>query len=323
MKKKILGFGNAVLDMISNSSDEYLLKNNLEKGSMSLVEQDASDRLVSEIKLIKKSSGGSVANTLVAISLLGIPTLFCGKVKNDDLGNDFKKNMEKSGTKFLCNQSESGLPTARCLVFVTPDGERTMQTFLGASTTLDEGDVSESFFEEVSFLLIEGYLWSSESARKAIFKAIKISKKNKIKIIFSLSNHNLVKMFKDDFLKLIIDYVDILIGNEMEFFEIFSCKEEKIISNKVSDTPEICLMTKSKNGVTIFKDKKTFNIDAIKVDDVVDTTGAGDMFAAGFISKLSYGENVIDSARFGCKVAAKIIKQYGARPSEDLFKDLI
>ncbi len=323
MKKKILGFGNAVLDMISESSDEYLLKNNLEKGSMSLVEQDISDKLTREINLIKKSSGGSVANTLVGISLLGTPTLFCGKVKNDDLGNDFKEDMEKSGTKFLCNQSETGLPTARCLVFVTPDGERTMQTFLGASTTLDEGDVSESFFEEVRFLLIEGYLWSSESARRAIFKAIEISKKYNIKIIFSLSNHNLVKMFKNDFLKFITDHVDILIGNEMEFFEIFSSKEEKIISNKVSDSLEICIMTKSKNGVTIFKDKKTFNIEAYKVDNVVDSTGAGDMFAAGFISKLSYEDNVVDAAKFGCKVAAKIIKQYGARPTRDLFRDLV
>ena len=322
MKKKILGFGNAVLDMISESSDEYLLKNNLEKGSMSLVEQDISDKLTSEINLIKKSSGGSVANTLVGISLLGTPTLFCGKVKNDDLGNDFKEDMEKSGTKFLCSQSETGLPTARCLVFVTPDGERTMQTFLGASTTLDEGDVSESFFEEVRFLLIEGYLWSSESARRAIFKAIEISKKYNIKIIFSLSNHNLVKMFKNDFLKFITDHVDILIGNEMEFFEIFSSKEEKIISNKVSDSLEICIMTKSKNGVTIFKDKKTFNIEACKVDNVVDSTGAGDMFAAGFISKLSYEDNVVEAAKFGCKVAAKIIKQYGARPTRDLLKDL-
>ena len=148
--KKILGMGNAVLDVLVKTSDEYLEKNNLSKGTMTIVEEAESKKLLEKIVAIKKDSGGSVANTIVGISILGLPGSFCGKVKNDKLGNDFARNIEENRVNFLCNRADTGMPTARCLVFVTPDGERTMQTFLGASTTLDEDDISEDFFYEIS-----------------------------------------------------------------------------------------------------------------------------------------------------------------------------
>ena len=187
---------------------------------MALVEQEDSDKLLNEINFIKKDSGGSVANTLAAISLFGGDSCFCGKVKNDDLGNVFVQSMEKVGTKFLCQMANNGLPTARCIVMVTSDGERTMQTFLGASTTLEKDDLTDSFFDNIDYVLIEGYLWSSPSAREAINKAVDISKDRKLKIIFSLSDPGLVGMFKNEFEQFIVNDVDILIGNESEFNEL-------------------------------------------------------------------------------------------------------
>ena len=176
MTKKIIGMGNAVLDILTKVENNFIDENNLSKGTMAIVSKDESQKILEKIEMIKTDSGGSVANTISTISLLGLESSFCGKVMNDKLGNDFENKMTESGTNFLCDKSNSGLPTARCVVFVTPDGERTMQTFLGASTTLSAADIREEYFKEQDFLLIEGYLWSSETAREAITKAVNFCK---------------------------------------------------------------------------------------------------------------------------------------------------
>ncbi|MFL2679396.1 MAG: adenosine kinase [Alphaproteobacteria bacterium] len=322
MNNKILGMGNAVLDILTETTEEYLKNNKLDKGSMVLVEQEESDKIISDIIPKKKDSGGSVANTTVGISILGGDSLFCGKVKNDELGIDFEKNMQNAGTRFLCQKSENGLPTARCLVLVTPDGERTMQTFLGASTTLEENDIKEEFFQDVNFLLIEGYLWSSVSARNAIQKAIEISKKKDIKIFFSLSDPGLAKMYRNDFLKFIDNSVDVLIGNEKEYYEVFQNEKHNILLKDVLNLVDVGLMTQGDKGVMLFKNEEIMNIGAPKINNVIDTTGAGDMFAAGLLFKLQRNESFEKSAEFGCKTAAKIITQFGARPTNQ-FKSLI
>ncbi len=321
MTKKIIGMGNAVLDILAPVTEEFLKSKNLEKGSMTLVDQEVSDNILKEIQPIKKDSGGSVANTIVGISLLGSDSSFCGKVKNDLLGKEFKQDMEKTNTAFLCYQSSEGLPTARCIVFVTPDGERSMQTFLGASTTLNEIDIKEDFFNGVDFLLIEGYLWSSDSARKAIEKSISISKNKNIKTIFSLSDFNLVRMFKKDFTDFIKSHVHILIGNENEFNEIFGDNEE-LTFIKESST-ELMVKTMGANGVEVIQTNKVNAINSPVVQSVVDTTGAGDMFASGFLYKMLKGIDPLECAAFGCKMASLIIQQYGARPSQDIIKKLV
>ena len=322
MVKKVLGMGNAVLDILVETSDSYLQKNNLSKGSMILVDQEESDKIVNDVTPTKKDSGGSVANSMVGISILGGSASFCGKVKNDELGQDFEKRMQITGTQFLCTKSDSGLPTARCLVLVTPDGERTMQTFLGASTTLSESDIEEDFFNDVKFLFVEGYLWSSQSAQNAIRKAVELSKRKDIKVVFSLSDPGLTKMYADDFTSFIDNSVDILIGNESEFCEIFQSTNTDSISKQISKMVEIGFMTQGKNGATLFENNQFDKIKTPLVNDVVDTTGAGDMFAAGTLFKLQNNSSAQDSATFGCKVAAKIITQFGARPNDD-FKSTI
>ena len=322
MVKKVLGMGNAVLDILVETSDSYLQKNNLSKGSMVLVEQEESDKIVNDVTPTKKDSGGSVANSMVGISVLGGSASFCGKVKNDELGQDFEKRMQITGTQFLCTKSDSGLPTARCLVLVTPDGERTMQTFLGASTTLSESDIEEDFFNDVKFLFVEGYLWSSQSAQNAIRKAVELSKRKDIKVVFSLSDPGLTKMYANDFSSFIDKSVDILIGNESEFYEIFQSTDTDSLSKQISKMVDIGFMTQGKNGATLFQNKQFDKIKTPPVNNVVDTTGAGDMFAAGTLFKLQNNSSAQDSATFGCKVAAKIITQFGARPNDD-FKSSI
>ncbi len=321
MKKKIIGMGNAVLDILAPVTEEFLNSKNLKKGSMILVNQEVSDKILREIDPIKKDSGGSVANTIVGTSLLGSDSFFCGKVKNDLLGNEFVKDMRNTNTKFLCNQSSTGLPTARCIIFVTPDGERSMQTFLGASTTLDEGDIEENFFDEMNFLLIEGYLWSSNSAKRAIKKAVEIAKRKNVKIIFSLSDFNLVKMFREEFSDFIKSHVHILIGNENEFEELFdNGVEEKFIQKNIT---ELMIKTKGEKGVEVFQLDKKNSIPSFAVKSVVDTTGAGDMFAAGFLHQMINGKEPMECASFGCKMASVIIQQYGARLSKEMINDLV
>lgn len=320
MKKKILGMGNAVLDIVTSVSDDFLNEKKLKKGSMSLVDEESSESILKEIKIIKTDSGGSVANTIVGISMLGIESFFCGKVKKDKLGNEFISDMKDSQTSFLCEQSHDGLPTARCIVFVTPDGERSMQTFLGASTTLSEEDVEEKFFDDIDFLLIEGYLWSSNSARKAIEKAVSISKKEGIKVIFSLSDSNLVQMFKKDFLDFIGSDVDILIGNDEEYNVLLGdVKEEDFVKKNNTD---ILVKTMGEKGAEIIQNNTKNNVSSPKVNNVLDTTGAGDMFAAGFLFKLLEGNDPINAAKFGCKTASIIIQQYGARPNKKSLQGL-
>ena len=322
MVKKVLGMGNAVLDILVETSDSYLQKNNLSKGSMVLVEQEESDKIVNDVTPTKKDSGGSVANSMVGISVLGGSASFCGKVKNDELGQDFEKRMQITGTQFLCTKSDSGLPTARCLVLVTPDGERTMQTFLGASTTLSESDIEEDFFNDVKFLFVEGYLWSSQSAQNAIRKAVELSKRKDIKVVFSLSDPGLTKMYANDFSSFIDKSVDILIGNENEFYEIFQSTDTDSLSKQILKMVDIGFMTQGKNGATLFQNKQFDKIKTPPVNNVVDTTGAGDMFAAGALYKLQNNSSAQDSAIFGCNVAARIITQFGARPNDD-FKSSI
>ena len=188
---------------------------------MTLVDQNVSDKILKEINPIKKDSGGSVANTIVGISLLGLNSFFCvEKSETMSLATNLFQIWKKLKLNFFANNPLKVLPTARCIVFVSPDGERSMQTFLGASTTLGKEDIKSDFFNDIDYLLIEGYLWSSESAREAIYKAIEIAKIKRIKIVFSLSDPNLVKMYRDDFLKLLKSEINILIGNEHEFKEL-------------------------------------------------------------------------------------------------------
>ena len=311
---KVLGIGNAVLDVVAKVTDEYLIQHSLKKGTMCLVEEQASKEIYSQITPVKQSSGGSVANTIVGISILGENAGFCGKVKNDELGKNFIKSIKETGASFLCEKAISGLATARCIVLVTPDGERTMQTFLGASTTLSPEDLNDNFFDNLKYILFEGYLWSSITAREALYKAVTIAKRKKIEIIFSLSDPGLVGMFKDDFYNFIKNDVDVLIGNQMEYETLLETNDVEESLNKISNFTDIAVITLGEKGAVAIKKNKILYAQSEKNLKVLDTTGAGDMFASGLIFELCKSGDIEKAIKLGCRVAGKIISQYGARP---------
>jgi sugar/nucleoside kinase (ribokinase family) len=313
-KNKILGMGNAVLDIIFSCTEENLEKLNLKKGQMAIVGENISDETMKKFMFVKKSSGGSVANTIAGISILGGSSAFCGRVCNDEIGKDFIDDINKIGVDFLCSPVTNSPPTAKCLVFVTEDGERTMQTFLGASIHLDEKDIKEEHFNDISKLIIEGYLWSSESARLAIDKAINIAKKKKIEVFFSLSDSGLVKMYKKEFLEFINKDVDFLIGNKNEFSTLFGQTELKQLAQSASNIVSKSVMTNGEDGAVLFMNNDFKKFDSEKNDSVIDSTGAGDMFAAGLLYYLSDGKSLDHSIEYGCKVASRILSKYGARP---------
>ncbi|MDC3090943.1 adenosine kinase [Rickettsiales bacterium] len=319
--KKILGMGNAVLDIIFSSDDNEIKDLGLTKGQMSIVDQKTSDKTILGLEVKKKSSGGSVANTIAGIGILGQDVLFCGRVRNDKIGQDFIEDITKSGVEYLCEPANEGPQTAKCLVFVTDDGERTMQTFLGASVNLEASDIKEEYFNNVSILIIEGYLWSSESARNAILKTVEFAKNNNIKVAFSLSDAGLVEAFKQDFREFIKKYVDILIGNESEFFALFNQNNNDELKENVFELVKLAVMTSGSKGAILFNNDNFKTFSSFPNDNILDSTGAGDMFAAGFLFKLNQGKSLEESVTFGCNVASKILSQYGARPDKEMFKE--
>ena len=317
-KKIIMGMGNAVLDVLIPCDEHEIMQMKLKKGIMTVVEKDESTVILEKLKAIKKTSGGSVANSIVGISELGGNAVFCGRVKEDDLGLEFINDIEKAKVKFLCKPSKDGIPTAKCLIFITPDGERTMQTFLGASVNLSENDIIESYFKNVSMLFIEGYLWSSESARKAIKKAVLFAKNFKIKVIFSLSDPELVKSFRNEFLDFIKLDTDIVIGNNVEYCALYKLKNDNQIQTILTEhTNKVNVVTTGKDGAFCVLNQEVIKVNAIPNTPIIDTTGAGDLFAAGFINSYNNGLSIEKSLQKGCTLAAKIIQQFGARLEKD------
>lgn len=317
-KKIIMGMGNAVLDVLIPCKEQEIENMNLKKGIMTVVQKDKSAEILENLKAVKKTSGGSVANSIVGISELGGNAVFCGRVKEDDLGLAFIKDIEKAKVKFLCKPSKDGTPTAKCLIFITQDGERTMQTFLGASVNLSEKDIIESHFKNVSMLFIEGYLWSSDSARRAIRKAVKIAKNSKIKVIFSLSDPELVKSFRGDFLDFIKLEADIIIGNNLEFGALYNLNsDDQIQTFLIEHSNNINVVTTGKNGAFFVSNRESEKVNAIPNIPIIDTTGAGDLFAAGFINSYNNGLPLEASLKNGCELAARIIQQFGARLEKD------
>lgn len=317
--KFVMGIGNAVLDVFYSCSEKDICDLHLKKGQMQIVNKEKSEQLLPNLKVINSSSGGSVANTMAGISFLGGNSSFCGRVNSDEIGKTFIKDITNTGVKFLCSPSMTGPPTAKCQVFVTQDGERTMQTYLGASVNLNEGDVVENFFDNTSMLLIEGYLWNSNSAREAIRKAVNYAKNKKIKIIFSLSDSGLVNALRNDFLNFIENDVDLVLGNENEFKSLFVIDDIDQVESCLNTLNKKCIITLGKNGAFLFNNKVLSKYNALTNNNIVDSTGAGDIFAAGILYKLNQGFSIEETIDFGCEIASKILSQFGARLDSKFF----
>jgi sugar/nucleoside kinase (ribokinase family) len=323
MKRKyaVTGIGNAIIDILALVEDKFLEENSLEKNAMILIGENESEKL-SQLKYEKICSGGSVSNSIATIAGLGLSAALIGKVGADDHGNIFTKELEKISVDFHCkNKSEAG-STARSFVLVSPDGHRTMCTFLGKASEI-ASEIDEKIIADSEILYLEGYLWDKEETIFALKNAINLAKKNQTKIAFTLSDSFCVTRHHQEFLNLLPD-LDILFSNEFEIKALLQIDEIDFdaISKIAKENNLILVVTRSENGALIFASGKYYEIPTHKIALAVDTTGAGDCFAAGFLYGLVNNYSLEKSAEIGNLLAGKIITRLGARLSDDEIKQL-
>lgn len=311
-KYDVYAIGNALVDFLTFVDDQFLIDNGIRKGLMTLVDDLAKDTLAGLDKVeVTRCSGGSAANTIVGIAVLGGKGCFSGKVGNDKLGEFYRANMADSGVDFFVNPDSK--PTGSCISFVTPDAERSMLTFLGASTDLTDSDIHVDALTESRYLYIEGYLWDSPKARLAAIHAMEKAKQNNVKIAFTFSDPWLVERFRDDFTQLMKDYIDVLFLNEREAGEITGYEDPKMASKQLATKVNSLCLTRGEEGAIIACNGKIRTTPRLTIDKVVDTTGAGDLYAAGVLRGLSLGFDLTTSSMMGSRVAAAIVERLGAR----------
>jgi fructokinase len=313
MSKRILGIGNAIVDVFVKVDDNFLSKNNLTKGSMKLIEKDEFEALKDTIKIEKIEAGGSVANTMAGISHLGGNSSFIGKVNSDEFGRIYKKSLEKIKVNFPYSEKKENLSTGTSIIFITPDSERTMCTYLGISSQLSKDDINEEHIKEHELIFLEGYLWDKGVSEEMFKHVINLAKKNNTEIAMSLSDIFCVTRHRTDFFKLLINDLNILVGNENEINELVQ-KDNLLDSiNELKKIKKIIVITRSENGSLAILNNEITKCESIKVEKVLDLTGAGDLFASGFLKEYLDKSNIKKCLQTGSDLAAKIIQKIGAR----------
>ena len=311
--KKILGIGNAIVDVFVKVDDNFLSKHKLIKGSMKLIEKDEFESLKSTIKIEKIEAGGSVANTMAGIAYLeGFPS-FIGKINSDEFGKIYKKSLEKIKVNFSYVEKNEDLSTGASIIFITPDSERTMCTYLGISSQLSMTDINEDHVKGYEIILLEGYLWDKGMSEEMFKHVIKLAKKNNIKVAMSLSDIFCVTRHREDFFKLLINDLNILIGNENEINELIQKNNLLDSINELKKFGKIIIITKSESGSVAILNNEITNCESVKVEKVLDLTGAGDLFAAGFFKEYLNNSDIKKCLKTGSKLAAQVIQKIGAR----------
>ena len=313
MNKKILGIGNAIVDVLAKVDDEFLIKRNLIKGSMKLINKSEFEDLKKSIKIEKVVAGGSVANTMSGIAYLKGSPSFIGKINSDNFGELYKKSLEDINVKFPYIEKNEELPTGASIILITPDSERTMCTYLGISSHLSANDINENNITEHKLIFLEGYLWDKGISEKMFKHAINIAKKNKVKIAMSLSDIFCVSRHKQDFNNLLTNDLDILIGNENEINELTNKKNLLDSINQLKIFGKLIVITRSDKGSLAIKDNEIINCDSTKVEKILDLTGAGDLFAAGFLKEYLDQSEIKKCLITGSTLASEIIQKIGAR----------
>ena len=313
MNKKILGIGNAIVDVLARVDDQFLLKKKLIKGSMKLIDKSEFEDLKKNIKIEKIVAGGSVANTMSGIAYLQGKPSFIGKINSDSFGEIYKKSLEDINVNFSYLQKKENLSTGASIILITPDSERTMCTYLGISSHLSESDINENNIVNNELIFLEGYLWDKGISEKMFKHAINIAKKNKVKIAMSLSDIFCVTRHKEDFYNLLNNDLDILIGNENEINELTNKKNLLDSINQLKKLNKLIVITRSDKGSVAIKDNEIINCESTKVDKIIDLTGAGDLFAAGFLKEYLEKSQIKKCLITGSILASKIIQKIGAR----------
>jgi sugar/nucleoside kinase (ribokinase family) len=315
----VVAIGNAIVDVIAAADDAFIAAEALPKGSMRLIDEDVATGLYGRMGAGREVSGGSAANTVAGMATLGARVGFIGQVAEDLLGEVFAHDIRASGVRFETAPRGEHPATARCLILVTPDAQRTMNTFLGASQFLPETALDRGMIEAASILYLEGYLWDPAEPRAAMRAAIGWARDAGRKVAFTLSDAFCISRHRADFLSLIGDgLIDILFANEGEITSLVETDDFEAAVAKISAQVPLLVVTRGAEGAIAIKDGQRFEVQAEPIERVVDTTGAGDLFAAGFLAGQAQGRSVEDSLHMGAIAAAEVISHYGARPEADL-----
>ncbi len=314
----VVGIGNAIVDVLSHATDDQLEALGVHKGIMTLVDEARAEMIYAGMGPGVEMSGGSAANTLAGLAALGGRGAFIGKVRNDELGSIFRHDIQAVGITYRTPPAEEGPRTARCLVLVTPDAQRTMQTFLGACTRLGPDDVDAELVAASRVTYLEGYLWDEPHAKEAFRKAARLAHDAGRRVALSLSDPFCVDRHRDSFLELVDHHVDILFANEAEITALYQTDDFEAAVRQVRGHCSIAALTRSEKGSVVVTQEDTVAVPAEPVAKVADTTGAGDMYAAGFLYGLTRGLDMSTCARIGSIAAAEVISHFGARPDAPL-----
>ena len=306
---KVLGIGNAIVDVICKVEENFLTKNNLIKSTMKLVDENEFKKLLSNLKIEETIAGGSVANSIVGLSQLGNSVSFIGKVNNDELGNKYEKSLINEKVKYCYQKKEESIPTGTCLILITPDSERTMCTFLGIAGKINDKDIDENAVKNSELIFLEGYLWDEGDPKTAFNKAINISKKTAM----TLSDKFCVDRHKKSFLNLVNNKLDITFANELEILSLIDAKSFDEVISFSKQIGKLVVITRSEKGSLAIQKNEVIECDSQKNLKIVDLTGAGDLFAAGFLHGHVNKLSIKESLEKGTEMSSKIIQKIGAR----------
>ena len=306
---KILGIGNAIVDVICKVDDKFISQNNLTKSTMKLVDENEFKKLLSTLKIEETISGGSVANSIVCLSQLGSNVGFIGKVNNDNLGIKYEEGLKKENVQYLYTKKKEAIPTGTCLILITPDSERTMVTFLGTAGRINENDISKNAVKNSEVLFLEGYLWDEGEPKKAFEKAIN----NSNKVAMSLSDLFCVERHKSHFLELVKNKLDITFANEQEIMSLINGKKFDDVINFAKKVNKLIVITRGDKGAIAINKNEVIECSAKKNLQIIDLTGAGDLFAGGFLHGLINNKSIKESLEKGTEMSSKVIQIIGAR----------
>jgi sugar/nucleoside kinase (ribokinase family) len=315
----VLGIGNAIIDVLARTEDDVLIKRGLAKGSMQLISEADADALYHDMGPATLISGGSAANTIVGVASFGGKSAFIGKVRNDEPGHAFAHDIRAAGVHFPTEAATSGKATAKCMILITPDGERTMNTYLGTCQDLGPDDVDAECVRASHITYLEGYLWDPPAAKQAFIKAADLAHQAGRKVALTLSDSFCVDRYREEFIDLIDrGIIDILFANMHELRSLYTTADLDTAVAALRRKNLLAVVTCSEQGALVIEEHGVQSCPAVPVERVVDTTGAGDLYAAGFLFGLSHGRAPLDCARLGALAASEIISHIGARPDQNL-----
>ncbi len=315
----VLGIGNAIVDVIARAEDDFLVAQGMQKGAMMLIDEARAAAIYKAMGPATESSGGSAANTIVGVASFGARAAFIGKVKDDELGKTFAHDIRAAKVAFDAKPAKDGPSTARCYIMVTPDGERTMNTFLGAAQELTPDDIDEKAVADAAVTYLEGYLWDPPQAKEAFVKAADIAHKAGRQVALTLSDSFCVDRYRAEFLQLIKSgTVDILFANEHELHSLYETGDFDTGIRALQQDATLAVVTRSEKGCMVVSGEGLEAVHAVPIERVVDVTGAGDLFAAGFLVGLARKQDLRDAARLGGLAASEVIQHVGARPAVSL-----